>query len=138
MQSKSLLGLFWPLALFQPGVASTVQAPLTIANVTLPDTLLIRTAQDFAKTTLMEDTYNHVESSWVFASILQRNLQASFAAVDEETLAVTVLLHDLGLDSSTFVPGSKRFEVDGAIVTRDWLEQSRQQHVIGSLQMVPF
>jgi hypothetical protein len=59
--------------------------------------------------------------SWLFAVTLQQNLPTAFGTVDPETLAVAVILHDLGLDNSTYKSKGKRFEVDGAIAAKSWV-----------------
>jgi hypothetical protein len=127
MLSKAIFALFLPLITLQAVTSAHGHATSTIAiaNVTLPDTRLIRAAQSLAKKTLTEVTYNHVMRCWIFAAILQRNLPSAFGTVDKEALAIAALLHDLGLDNSTFVSADKRFEVDGAIGARNWLVQQQ-------------
>jgi hypothetical protein len=92
-----------------------------IANVTVSNTALVQAARELARAHLTEVVYNHVMRSWLLAATLQANNPSLFSAVDPETLAIATILHDLGLDNSTFVSTDKRFEVDGAIAATRWV-----------------
>jgi hypothetical protein len=89
---------------------------LRLAKIELVDSPLVKDAIELAQTHSAPYLFNHVMRSWVFAVRLaeKTNLKA-----DQELLAVTTILHDLGL-TDTF-SGPERFEVDGANAARDFL-----------------
>lgn len=128
MKSRVFTSLLFAWTLVSAAESTTIVAEPTtkIANLTVPDTPLVRAARDLAKMHLTEGTFNHVMRSWLFGVTLQQNNPAAFGTVDPETLAVAAILHDLGLDNSTFVSPDKRFEVDGAIAARNWVAQQQQ------------
>lgn len=82
-----------------------------LAGVVVPYTPIIEQAIEFAREHSEPYLFNHVMRSWLFAvSIAQaRNLPH-----DVEVLAVSSLLHDVGLAKE--FSGSLRFEVEGANV----------------------
>jgi hypothetical protein len=92
----------------QGGIATRL-----VAGVSVPDTPVISRAIEFARERSQPYLFNHVMRSWLFAAILaQRNQTAH----DAEVLAVTTILHDLGLEES--FNGPLRFEVEGANAVR--------------------
>ncbi|TAQ87375.1 hypothetical protein B7494_g4303 [Chlorociboria aeruginascens] len=95
-----------------------------IAGVTVPDTPLVHEAQAYARTHANDMTYNHVMRSWLFgAIIISRSENRSI--IDPEAHAVAALLHDLGWDNTgELISPDKRFEVDGAIAARNFIEAS--------------
>src|SRR5258706_15148323 len=80
-----------------------------LAGVCAPETPLISRAIEYAREHSEPYLFNHVMRSWLFAVILA---QLSECAHDAEVLAVTTILHDLGLAKASF--GPLRFEVEGA------------------------
>jgi hypothetical protein len=92
----------------QPDVATQL-----LAGVSVPDTPLISRAIDFARERSQPYLFNHVMRSWLFAAIVAERKQMVH---DGEVLAVTAILHDLGL-AETF-DGPLRFEVEGANAAR--------------------
>lgn len=104
----------------QPDVATRL-----LAGVSVPDTPLISRAIDFARQRSEPYLFNHVRS-WLFAAILAKLKQL---AHDGEVLAVTTILHDLGLAEG--FDGSLRFEVEGAnaartlFAVREWMTAGR-------------
>src|SRR6185436_9596138 len=84
-----------------------------LAGVSVPDTALISRAIDFARERSEPYLFNHVMRSWLFAVIIAQRKQISH---DGEVLAVTTLLHDLGLAEA--FDGPLRFEVEGANAAR--------------------
>jgi hypothetical protein len=80
-----------------------------LAGVSVPDTPLISRAIEFARERSEPYLFNHVMRSWLFAAILAQRKQIPH---DGEVLAVTTLLHDLGLTDG--FDGPLRFEVEGA------------------------
>jgi hypothetical protein len=84
-----------------------------VAGVSVPDTPVISRTIEFARERSQPYLFNHAMRSWLFAAILaQRNQTAH----DGEVLAVTTILHDLGLEES--FNGPLRFEVEGANAVR--------------------
>ena len=98
------------------GMALKTQAEVAtrfLAGVSVPDTPLISRAIDFARERSEPYLFNHAMRSWLFAALLaQRNQTAH----DAEVLAVTTILHDLGLAEG--FDGPLRFEVEGANAAR--------------------
>jgi hypothetical protein len=85
----------------------------------LPDTRLIRRAFTFAHDNSPTYLCNHVARSWVFADRLG---QVEGKAFDREVVAVSALLHDIGLTDA--VGGPHRFEVTGANAAADFVRTS--------------
>jgi HD domain len=92
----------------QPDVATRL-----LAGVSVPDTPLISNAIEYARVHSEPYLFNHVMRSWLFAATLAKNKQTEH---DGEVLAVTTILHDIGLAEA--FNGSLRFEVEGANVAR--------------------
>jgi hypothetical protein len=92
----------------QPDVATQL-----LAGVSVPDTPLISRAIDFARERSEPYLFNHVMRSWLFAAIVAERKQMVH---DGEVLAVTAILHDLGLVEA--FDGPLRFEVEGANAAR--------------------
>jgi hypothetical protein len=92
---------------------SAVMPRRAIAGVDVPDTPLVRRAAEFARASSEPYLFNHVMRSWLFAEALA---QQSSAPYDAEVLAVSTLLHDLGLTEA--FSGPLRFEVEGANAAR--------------------
>jgi hypothetical protein len=92
----------------RPGVATRL-----LAGVTVPDTPAISRAIEFARERSEPYLFNHAMRSWLFAATLAQLKQT---AHDGEVLAVTTVLHDLGLAEG--FDGPLRFEVEGANAAR--------------------
>jgi len=84
-----------------------------LAGVSLPDTPSISRAIDFAREKSEPYLFNHVMRSWLFGAIIAQRKQIPH---DGEVLAVTTILHDLGLAEA--FNGPLRFEVEGANAAR--------------------
>jgi hypothetical protein len=84
-----------------------------LAGVSVPDTPLISSAIEYAREQSEPYLFNHVMRSWLFAVALAHLNQT---AHDGEVLAVTIILHDLGLADN--FKGPLRFEVEGANAAR--------------------
>jgi hypothetical protein len=84
-----------------------------LAGVTVPDTPAISRAIEFARERSEPYLFNHAMRSWLFAVILAQLKQTTH---DGEVLAVTTILHDIGLSES--FDGPLRFEVEGANAAR--------------------
>src|SRR5215510_15704454 len=94
----------------QPDIATRL-----LAGVSVPDTPVISRAIEFARESSEPYLFNHVMRAWLFAALLAQRKQA---AHDSEVLAVTTILHDIGLTKS--FDGPLRFEVEGANAARDF------------------
>jgi hypothetical protein len=84
-------------------------------GVSVPDTPLISRAIELARDRSEAYLFNHAMRSWLFAALFAHRKQA---AHDAEVLAVTTILHDIGLAQS--FDGLLRFEVEGANAARDF------------------
>ena len=89
-----------------------------LAGVAVPDTPLVARAIEFARAHSEPYLFNHVMRSWLFATILAEQGGKPY---DAEVLAVSALLHDLGLSES--LAGPLRFEVEGANAARDFVRR---------------
>jgi hypothetical protein len=94
----------------QPHVATRL-----LAGVSIPDTPLITRTIEFARERSEPYLFNHVMRSWLFAVLLAQRKQTTH---DMEVLAVTSILHDVGLAQG--FDGPLRFEVEGANVAREF------------------
>jgi hypothetical protein len=86
-----------------------------LAGVPVADTPLVSAAIELARANSEPYLFNHVMRSWLFAALLA---ERKGVAYDAEVLAVSALLHDIGLSES--FPGALRFEVEGANAARDF------------------
>lgn len=86
-----------------------------LAGVSVPHTPLISRTIEFARERSDPYLFNHVMRSWLFAVLIAQRKQLAY---DGEVLAVTTILHDLGLAES--FDGPLRFEVEGANAARDF------------------
>ena len=84
-----------------------------LGSITVIDTPLITGAMDFARTHSEPFLFNHAVRSWLFAARLGQLQGISY---DEEVVAVSSLLHDLGLTNK--FSGQRRFEIEGADAAR--------------------
>ena len=84
-----------------------------LAGVTVPDTPAISRAIELARESTEPYLFNHAMRSWLFAAALAQLKQT---AHDGEVLAVTTVLHDIGLAQG--FDGPLRFEVEGANAAR--------------------
>lgn len=92
-----------------------------IAGVVAPDTPLITKALDFARANTNTIAYNHVVRSWLFGTYIADNTP-SLQSRDTELHAIAAILHDLGWSQNpALISRDKRFEVDGANATREFL-----------------
>jgi hypothetical protein len=82
---------------------------MALAGIKVPDTRLVRDAIDLARSSSEPFLFNHVMRSWLFSVLLSENAKP---APDPELLAVSTVLHDLGLTDR--FSAKERFEVDGA------------------------
>jgi hypothetical protein len=95
---------------------STLDKPLypftetrILAGVVVPDTPLVSRAIAYAREHCEPYLFNHSMRSWLFSAEIA---QLNNTPHDPEVLAVTTLLHDIGLVKA--FDGPLRFEVEGA------------------------
>ena len=87
------------------------------AGIKVPDTILVRDAIDLSRNESEPFLHNHVMRSWLFGILLSEGAKP---APDPELLAVSAVLHDLGLTDR--YSAENRFEVDGANAARAFLK----------------
>lgn len=90
---------------------------MVLAGIKVTDTSLVRDAIDLARSSLEPYLFNHVMRSWLFGILLSEGIEL---APDPELLAVSAVLHDLGLTDR--YTREHRFEVDGANAARSFLK----------------
>jgi hypothetical protein len=96
----------------------------TIAGVSVLDTPLTNAAQQLARDHADNMVYNHVMRSWLFGTTIGKRIGTLSDPEAVEVQAIAALLHDLGWDSTgEFISKDKRFEVDGAIAAKNWLDE---------------
>lgn len=84
-----------------------------LAGIVVPDTPLVIRAIEYARKHCEPYLFNHSMRSWLFSVTIADLRKASY---DPEVLAVTTLLHDIGLTKA--FSGPLRFEVEGANAAR--------------------
>jgi len=100
------------MSAINPGSRPDIATRL-LAGVTVPDTAPISRAIGLARERSEPYLFNHAMRSWLFAATLA---QLNQTAHDGEVLAITTILHDLGLAEG--FDGPLRFEVEGANAAR--------------------
>jgi HD domain-containing protein len=90
-----------------------IAATQLVAGIRVPDTPAIASAIEYARDVSEPYLFNHAMRSWLFAAALA---QARQTPHDAEVLAVTCVLHDIGLTRA--LDGPLRFEVEGANAAR--------------------
>jgi hypothetical protein len=78
----------------------------------------IESAFDYARDYMPDYLFNHVTRSWIFAS---RVAEKNSIKYDAEVVAVSTLMHDMGLTAKG--KGPNRFEVNGAIMAAGFVRQ---------------
>jgi hypothetical protein len=90
-------------------IVTDAPAARLIAGVSVPDSLLVTAAIDYAQRVSEPYLFNHAMRSWLFAEAIGRTKGIAF---DREVVAIGAILHDIGLTAD--VSGPNRFEVNGA------------------------
>ncbi|WP_454760322.1 hypothetical protein [Caulobacter segnis] len=98
--------------------APTTEGQLRTLFPGLPQSPLISRAFHYARDRSPSFLFNHVARSWMFAT---RLAALEGVAHDAEVLAVSTLLHDLGL--TEHASGPNRFEVEGAGAARAFVRE---------------
>jgi hypothetical protein len=84
----------------------------------LPETAVITRAFDFVRERMPPTLLNHVTRSWIFATKVAAVRGDAF---DAEVVAVSTLLHDIGL--TPHGDGPYRFEVNGASIAATFVRE---------------
>jgi hypothetical protein len=84
-----------------------------LGGIVVPDTVIVTRAIEYARDHCEPYLFNHQMRSWLFSVAIA---QLEGAPHDPEVLAVTALLHDIGLAQG--FSGPLRFEVEGANAAR--------------------
>lgn len=92
-------------------VSQLEYAQLRVSFPDLPETPLIVRAFNHARENMPDYLFNHVTRSWIFATRIAAMESIDY---DAEVVAVSTLLHDIGL--TPHGDGPNRFEVNGAAV----------------------
>ncbi|KAH8886595.1 hypothetical protein GQ53DRAFT_784867 [Thozetella sp. PMI_491] len=94
-----------------------------IGGVTVIDTPLVRAAQAFAQQVSDAFLYNHIMRTWLFGALVMNHNTTLKQTVDLEVHAIGSMLHDLGLVlNASWITKDRRFEVDSAAATTDFVE----------------
>ena len=100
-----------------------------LAGVVVPDTPIVTAAIELAQKHCEPYLFNHSMRSWLFAVELANQRGTAY---DAEVLAVSIILHDIGLTEA--FNGTRRFEVEGADAARAFARErgmdSRQTQLI--------
>ena len=91
---------------------------MVLAGMKVVDTPLVRDAMELARNSSEPYLFNHVMRSWLFAVVIAEDAKP---APDPELLALSGILHDLGLTDR--YAAQERFEVDGANAARSFLKE---------------
>jgi hypothetical protein len=91
---------------------------MVLAGIKVVDTSLVRDAIDLARSSSEPYLFNHVMRSWLFAVLLAEETKS---ALDPELVAVSTVLHDLGMTDR--YAAAERFEVDSANAARAFLKE---------------
>lgn len=87
-----------------------------VAGITIPDTPIARQADELVRSVSNDVLYNHVMRCYFFGQLFAKQ---EGTKVDDELMFLSAALHDLGL--TDHAPGSHRFEIEGALIAREFL-----------------
>ena len=93
---------------------------MLFAGIKVVDSQLVQDAIDLAGSSSEPYLFNHVMRSWLFSVLLA---ECTTPAPDPELLAVSVVLHDLGMTDR--YSAENRFEIDSANAARSFLNEHR-------------
>jgi len=91
---------------------------MVLAGIKVVDSPLVHDAMELARNSSDPYLFNHAMRSWRFAALIAEDGKP---APDPELLAVSGILHDLGLTDR--YAAQERFEVDGANAARSFLRE---------------
>jgi hypothetical protein len=87
-----------------------------IADIKVPDSSIVRQAEELARSASNDMLFNHVMRCYWFGELFA---QREGKQVDSELMFLSAVLHDLGL--TNHAPGPHRFEIEGAGAARTFL-----------------
>ena len=93
---------------------------MALAGIKVVDTTLVHDAIELARNSSEPYLFNHAMRSWLFGVLIAEGAKP---APDPELLAVSAILHDLGLTSR--YAARERFEVDSANAAHSFLKERR-------------
>jgi hypothetical protein len=91
---------------------------MVLAGIKVIDTRMVHDAIELARSSSEPYLFNHAMRSWLFGVLLAEGTKP---APDPELLAVSAILHDLGLTDR--YSALERFEVDGANAAGSFLKE---------------
>jgi hypothetical protein len=91
---------------------------MVFAGIKVVDTPMVHDAIELARSSSEPYLFNHVMRSWLFGVLIAEGANPE---PDPELLAVSAVLHDLGL--TDHYNGQERFEVDGANAARTFMKE---------------
>ncbi len=89
-----------------------------IADIKVPNSDVVRQAEELARSVSNDVLFNHVMRCYWFGELFA---QRDGKKVDSELMFLSAILHDLGL--TDHAPGAHRFEIEGASAARKFLVQ---------------
>src|SRR5207244_9262390 len=89
-----------------------------LVGIKVVDTPLVHDAMELARNSSEPYLFNHAMRSWLFSVLIAEGAKAT---PDPELLAVSAILHDLGLTDR--YSAQERFEVDGANAARSFVKE---------------
>lgn len=122
--SSALVGVLAMVALYTRAAGASLHPTRDIAGIKVIDTAIVQAAEQFAKAHASHAVYKHVMRSWLYGVLMIDSDDTLRDSIDLEVHAVSSLLHDLGWDkasNSSVVSPDKRFEVDGAMAARGFI-----------------
>ena len=87
-----------------------------IADIKVPDSAIVRQAEELARSVSSDTLFNHVMRCYWFGELFA---QQERKKVDSELMFLSAVLHDLGL--TDHARGPHRFEIEGAGAARTFL-----------------
>ena len=91
---------------------------MVLAGIEVVETPLVHDAIELARNSSEPYLFNHAMRSWLFGVLIAKGAKP---APDPELVAVSAILHDLGLTDR--YSAQERFEVDGANAARSFLKE---------------
>jgi HD domain len=91
---------------------------MVLAGIEVVETPLVHDAIELARNSSEPYLFNHAMRSWLFGVLIAEGAKP---APDPELVAVSAILHDLGLTDR--YSAQERFEVDGANAARSFLKE---------------